>query len=116
MTLDIEALKELAGRATEVSPLEYAVLEMISGGDEFEWIADTFKGLARQVGAPLEDVAAACRALRAKGLARPERGLMTEDGDFVGSGYTATPAGRHLYWNMPPRAALSPTPPADKEG
>jgi hypothetical protein len=41
------------------------------------------------------DVRAACRRLRALGLAEYQRGLFTEDGEAYGAGYRATLEGRH---------------------
>jgi hypothetical protein len=92
-----------------LSSNEQAVLSGIANTDPDCWIGWTFKGIARLTKRPIEDVRSACRSLRAKGLARPERGLMTEDGDFVGSGYTATPEGDSLYWNSD-AATAAPSP------
>lgn len=78
---------------------ERRVLEAIANTDDFEWVAYTFKGLSRATGLSIDAVRDACRSLRSKGLSRPEKGLMTEDGDFVGSGYTATSEGSNLFWN-----------------
>ena len=80
---------------------EWCILETLAGNfaDDFDWWAYTFKGLARETGKPLDDVKTACRSLRQKGFAQPMRGLMTEDGEVAGSGYTATKDGKALCVN-----------------
>lgn len=84
---------------SDLSVDERAVLASIANSDDDEWRAVTFAGLERLTGLPRKAVRAACRALRDKGLARHERGLISEyDGSFVGSGYTATAQGSHLHW------------------
>lgn len=77
---------------------ERAILGHIANRDDANWSALTFKGLTRRTSLSKEAVRDACRSLRAKGLARHERGLVTEDMEFVGSGYTATPHGSRLYF------------------
>lgn len=89
----------------DLSADEQVVLANIANTDEFEWHGYTFKGLARITARSIEQVREACRSLRAKGLARHVSGMMTEDGDFVGSGYTASPEGSHLYWNAETNAS-----------
>lgn len=84
---------------SDLSSNERAVLANIANTHDDEWRAVTFAGLERLTELPRKAVRAACRSLRDKGLARHERGLISEyDGSFVGSGYTATAQGSHLYW------------------
>lgn len=78
---------------------ERAVLETLGGVGEDYCFA--FAYISAGTGLERKDVRAACRSLAAKGLARYERGLWTEDGDMAGSGYGLTIAGRHHYWNDP---------------
>lgn len=76
-------------------------MPLLANHHDDDWTAFPFKSLAALTGLTREAVRSACHSLRAKGLARPESGHMTEDGEFVGSGYTATPAGSRLYWSRP---------------
>lgn len=80
---------------------EWCILETLSGNfsHDFDWWVYSFKGLARETGKPLDDAKAACRSLRQKGLARYVNGLVTEDGELAGSGYTATKEGKTLCEN-----------------
>lgn len=55
----------------------------------FSWIVDDTK-------LTLAQVRRSCRALRKKGLAEFYRGLMTEDGEAAGSGYSITRAGESV--------------------
>lgn len=59
-----------------------------------------FRGLARFSGIELHNVRRTIRALARKGLAEYCRGLSNEDGEFYGSGYALTKAGRDLAERM----------------
>ena len=54
----------------------------------------TFRGIARSSGLRLKYVRRTVRALARKGFAEYQSGLCNEDGQFFGSGYRATEAGR----------------------
>ena len=82
-------------------------MPLLANTSDEEWTAYPFKSLSRLTGLSRDEVRTACRSLRAKGLARHERGLVTEDLEFVGSGYTATPAGSCLFWNHEHQASLN---------
>jgi len=90
----------------ELTLHEQAVLPLLANTSDEEWTAYPFKSLARLTGLTRDDVSVACRSLRTKGLARHERGLVTEDLEFVGSGYTATPEGSCLFWSHEYQGAL----------
>lgn len=49
-----------------------------------------FRVLQKETGLDRKTVRLACRYLKRKGLARFFAGLSTEDGEFRGSGYSAT--------------------------
>lgn len=80
-------------------------MPLLANTSDEEWTAYPFKSLCRLTGLTRDQVRTACRSLRDKGLARHERGLCTEDLVFIGSGYTATPAGSCLFWNHECEAA-----------
>jgi len=52
-----------------------------------------FRGIVSNTKLELKQVRRACRSLARKKLAEYVRGLMDEDGQVAGSGYTATQAG-----------------------
>lgn len=77
------------GQTPTLSLDDWAVLDAIGTED----YCFTFLGIQQATGLSREVVRASCRRLRGVGLARFQSGLMSEDGDLVGSGYGATKAG-----------------------
>jgi len=88
----------LAASGTALTDVEWRVLEILSGGHD-EWCFG-LSTIAGDAGLHRELTRGALRSLRDRGLAKFQRGLMTEDGDVAGSGYGITPAGDHVYWNI----------------
>lgn len=73
-----------------------------------------FTPLMRETGLSREQVQQACRSLRSRGYAEFWRGLMDpEDGEFKGSGYGMTKAGREALG--PPRCDECDSPFAEVE-
>ncbi len=79
------------GDFPNLSDSEQRVLEKLAAcGGEYSYSFDTIMtdtGLIRPV------VQTACRSLKKKGLAMFFRGLMDDDGNVAGSGYTVTVKG-----------------------
>jgi len=60
----------------------------------------TFDYISDEADLDRKEVRKACRSLARKGLAGYYRGLMTEDGEVAGSGYSITYAGRDFVDNQ----------------
>lgn len=58
---------------------------------------------------PRAVIEAGVRLLAARGFAEFRRGLFNEDGQTYGSGYRATDAGRHFFWNDAAKATAGET-------
>lgn len=73
----------------DLSGIEHRVLGTMYDlwGEEF---AGGFREIAGNAGLTRAQVRDACRSLRAKGLARFHRFLMTDEGQLGGSGYSLT--------------------------
>lgn len=83
---------------TELTKDEWDVLGALEMGYNSE-LAYSFAQVSANIDLDCNVVASACRKLRGLGYAEYTRGLMTEDGECAGSGYSCTDAGRHAYWN-----------------
>lgn len=96
-TTDGQGNPALAASEVALTDVEWRVLDALSwGNDEYCFSLRTIAGNA---GLHRELTRGALRALADRGLARFERGLMTEDGELAGSGYGITKAGAHAFWN-----------------
>lgn len=74
-----------------------ALSALCTAGGDYPFMG--FKSIAASCSLPPGLVRRTVRALARKGLAEYRRGLWTDEGTPAGSGYCATDAGRHLYWN-----------------
>ena len=82
--------------APDLSVAEASVLACLACDDEWAY---PFAHISSDTGLSRDETRTACRALAVRGLAQFCRGLMTEDGDVAGSGYSATRAGVLHHWN-----------------
>ncbi len=77
-----------------LSENEARVLEYLCQYAEFAW---PFQPISADLKMTTPEVRLACRSLQADGLAKFCRGLMTEDGNLAGSGYSATHKGEQKF-------------------
>lgn len=86
---------------------EKAVLAAMINGPSFygDFCFFPFRYLCNETGLERPVVRRICRYLARRGLAQYQRGLWTEDGEPVGSGYGATREGAQLLDQMEARTA-----------
>ena len=83
--------------APKISERQLKVLEILAAPEYEEGYGIFFRTIAKRTRLSVPKVRIAVRALARKGLAEYLRGLFDEyDGLLIGSGYTATRAGRDL--------------------
>lgn len=80
-----------------LSENENRVLEYLCQDGELAW---HFAPICQDLNMNRNEVRSACRSLRDKGMARFCRGLMDEDGQLAGSGYSATREGEQTFAYM----------------
>lgn len=80
--------------APKLTANEVKVLAVLAYGFEDDFGYSGFREIARLTRLKRADIRRACRSLTRRGLAVFARGLCTEDGDFAGSGYCSSAAGR----------------------
>lgn len=104
-TLRLQTLRilENAGDAMKLNENEKKVLGCLASLEPFDYNDTAFTSFAHISEATELDrkaVRRACRSLTRKGLAVFGTGLCKESGEFAGSGYGATKAGRDLALEM----------------
>lgn len=85
--------KEVRAAAATLTEAQKGLLLVMEGDRESDTPYRSFADLGRMVGKPRSVAGDIARYLRAIGLAQHQSGLVTDDGDFYGSGYCLTPLG-----------------------
>lgn len=78
-----------------LTALETQVFSAWDGMDP-DYSGLSFRHVSQRSGVPIPKIRATVRRLARKGLVEFQRGMVTEDGDFAGSGYSLTDEGDRI--------------------